>query len=202
MRTPIRFESVALCAVTLCAEPVWGAGVQPDSGGERFWAEADVGYARLSRHAASESVRSNTFAFDLAGGIRVSPQLRIGLDFGGFTLQATCASPFCNGQELEQGKGIEHLLAVADFRPRVRDGWLVRAGVGPSGYWAQSAGNHSNWNGWEAELGTGYTWRLGMAGHVGLRAGYGFGHVGGDSNRQIPEFDYSAVKVSVTVAYY
>jgi hypothetical protein len=82
---------------------------------------------------------------------------------------------------------------------------LVHAGAGAAGYWAQSVSqyyNRDNSYGWGAEVGTGYSWRVGSAGHIGARADYEFGHLNGNQGASVPAFDYSAVKVTVTFGYY
>ncbi len=182
-------------------------GAAPQEG-HGWWAEVDLGYGRLERHAQSTTLYNDSFAMSLAGGLRVTPHVMIGLDLGGYGLQSTCASTpahFCTPSELERGKGLEHLLFVADYRPAIRDGWLLHAGLGMSGYWDQAVSqyyNRDNSYGWAAELGTGYTWRLGSRGHLGLRAGYEFGHLSGGQSAGVPAFDYGAFKLMLNCAYY
>jgi hypothetical protein len=200
---------IMFCAFCLVASSVWAEDIRSGTEGNLFWAEADLGFGRVERRVtASGSVSDDSVAGDFAGGLRVSPSWRIGLDLGGFNLQSTClSSPThpCNSQQLQRGKGIEHLLACADFRPSGADGWLLHAAVGGSAYWAQSVSqyyNRANSYGWGGELGTGYTWRFGMAGHAGLRAGYELGHLGGNLRAGVPAFDYSAFKLTLMLAYY
>ncbi len=176
--------------------------------GHRFWGEIGVGYGHVERSASAGTLHDESFALDLAGGLSVSPQLKLGLALGGYNLQSTCLSSpghACTPAEMQRGKGIEHLLIVADFRPAVRDGWLLHAGVGASGYWAQSVSqyqNRANSYGWGGEIGGGYTWKVASETHVGVRAAYEFGHLSGNEGAGVPAFDYSALKVTMTLAYY
>jgi len=203
---------VAIAAVVgiagLSASPAQAEQTSSELEGPRWWAEVGLGYGRVERSAASGTLRDDSFALNLAGGVRISPKVHVGLDLGGYNLQATCLSTpshICTSSESARGKGIEHLFIVADYRAGVRDGWLLHAGLGVSGYWAQSVNeyyNRANSYGWGGELGTGYTWRVGPACHLGARAGYEFGHLNGNEGAGVPAFDYSALKVTVTLAYF
>ncbi len=207
----IRRLIVAIAAVVAISGSLVGPAQAEQASSEleglRWWAEVGLGYGHVERSADSGTLRDDSFALDFAGGLRVSPKLRIGLDLGGYNLQATCLSSpshICTPSELDRGKGIEHLFIVADYRPGGRDGWLLHAGLGVGGYWAQSVnGNYNRVNsyGWGGELGTGYTWRIGSAAHLGVRAGYEFGHLNGNEGAGVPAFDYSALKLTVTLAY-
>lgn len=192
----------------LVVSPVRAEQASSELEGHRWWAEVGLGYGRVERSAQSATLHNDSFALNIAGGLRVSPHVKVGLDLGGYNLQSTCLSTpshVCTPSELEHGKGLEHLFIVADYRPAVHDGWLLRAGLGASGYWDQSVSqyyNHDNSYGWGGELGTGYTWRLGSAAHLGLRAGYEFGHLSGAGGAGVPAFDYSVLKVTFVCAYY
>jgi hypothetical protein len=204
--------TVAFAAVVgisgLLVSPVRAEQPSSELEGHRWWAEVGLGYGRVERSAQPGTLRNDSFAFNIAGGLRVSPHVKVGLDLGGYNLQSTCLSTpshLCTGSELQRGKGLEHLFIVADYRPAVHDGWVLRAGLGGSGYWDQSVSqyyNRDNSYGWGGELGAGYTWLAGSAAHLGLRAGYEFGHLGGSGGAGIPAFDYSALKVTLVCAYY
>ncbi len=197
-----------LCAIAsfaLFAQPLSAA----NSGGslpKPYWAELGVGYARVERHENLHSVGDDSVALDLSGGIRIRPRFRVGLDLGGFTLQVPCLAgvdPYCPGNQVNRGRSIEHLLAGVDFRPQGEDGWLLHGGAGLNAFWAQQAGVSAHCCGWEGEVGTGYTWRIGdSAAHAGIRASYVYGHFEAGANAGIPASDYSAVKVMFLIAYY
>ncbi len=198
--------AVATCG--LLWSPAGADEASSEARGSRFWAELALGYGRVERSASAQTLHDDSFALNLTGGLSVSPRLEVGLDLGGYNLQSTClSSPAhpCTPLEMERGKGLEHLFVVADFRPAARDGWLLHAGLGGSAYWAQAVSqyyNRANSYGWGAEVGTGYTWRLGSRSHLGLRAGYELGRLGGNASAGVPAFDYSALKLAVSVAYY
>ena len=200
--------SILIVGVAGLSVPPVQANQSTELEGHRWWVELDLGYGRVERSAPSGTLNNDTFALNFAGGLRVSPHVKVGLDLGGHNLQSTCLSTPshpCTPSELERGKGLEHLFVVADYRPGLSDGWLLHAGLGASGYWAQSVSqyyNRDNSYGWGGELGTGYTWRVGSAVHLGMRAGYEFGHLSGAENAGLPAFDYSAFKLTFACAYY
>jgi len=192
----------------LLVSPVRAEQASGDPEGHRWWAEVGFGYGRLELKAQSATLHKDSFAFNYTVGLRVSPHVKVGLDLGGYNLQSTCVSTPshpCSPSDLEHGRGIEHLFIVADYRPAVHDGWLLHAGLGATNYWDQSVSpyyDHANSYGWGGELGTGYTWRLGFAAHLGFRVGYEFGHLSGSGSAWVPPFDYSALKVTLVCAYY
>ena len=210
-RTAIEGRSLVFAAVLaiagLLASSVQAEEASSKVQGHRFWAELDLGYGHVERSASSQTLSDDSFALDVMGGLSVSPTVKVGLDLGGYNLQSTCVSTpshLCSPSESERGKGLEHLLIVADFRP-ASDGWLLHGGFGASGYWAQSVSqyyNRANSYGWGGEIGVGYTWRAGSATHVGVRVGYEFGHLSGNESAGIPAFDYSALKMTLALAYY
>lgn len=195
----------ALAALAILAPPLWAADPAPPVP-KTYWAELDVGYARVERRENLHSVGDDSVALDFSGGIRAGPRLRVGLDLGGYTLQVPCLSgvdPYCPGNQANRGRSIEHLLLGVDFRPEGEDGWLLHGGAGLNAFWAEQAGTSAHCCGWEGELGTGYTWRIAdSSAHAGLRAAYVYGHFEAGASAGIPASDYHAVKIMLTIAYY
>lgn len=195
----------AIAAVAIIARPLWAADLSLPAP-KPYWVEVDAGYARVERQEYLHPLRDDSVAIDFAGGVRIGPRLTAGLDLGGFTLQIPCLAgrnPSCPGNQVNRGRSIEHLLAGVDFRPMGEDGWLLHGAMGFNAFWSAQAGSSARCCGWEGELGTGYTWRIGnSSAHAGVRAGYAYGHFEADANAGIPPSDYSAVKVMLTIAYY
>lgn len=192
--------------LVLMAPPLWADGAYPMTQAKRYWAELDLGYARVERRESLHAVGDDSAALDFIGGLLVAPAFRVGLDLGGYTIQVPCLTglnPYCPGNQANRGRSIEHVLVGLDFRPGGGDGWLVHGGAGLNAFWAQQAGTSAHCCGWEGELGAGYTWRLGdSSAHAGIRANYVYGHFEAGANAGIPASDYSAVKVMLTIAYY
>ncbi|HJS91799.1 MAG TPA: hypothetical protein VJ738_17660 [Steroidobacteraceae bacterium] len=200
---PRSLRLAAFAILALIAQPLWADGFYAPN---PFWAELGLGYARVERHENLQSVGDDSVALDFSGGLRVALPLWVGLDLGGYTIQVPCLSgvdPYCPGNQANRGRSIEHLLVGLDFRPRGEDGWLLHGGAGLNAFWAEQAGTSAHCCGWEGELGTGYTWRLGdSSAHAGIRADYVYGRFEAGSNAGIPASDYSALKVMFTIAYY
>ena len=114
---PIAHPSFAVASLAVMAgmlvSPVRAEEASGQVQDHRFWAELGLGYGYVERSASSQTISDNSFALDVSGGLRVSPHVKVGLDLGGYNLQATCLSTpshSCTPLETQRGKGIEHLF--------------------------------------------------------------------------------------------
>src|SRR5215469_9791523 len=87
---------VAFAAVVgmagLRVSPVRAAQASSELEGHGWWAEVGLGYGRVELRAQSATLHNDSLAFSFAGGLRVSPHVKVGLDLGGYNLQSTCVS--------------------------------------------------------------------------------------------------------------
>ena len=115
----------------------------------RWFLGMDVGYGSLDlRSDQNDAVSKHALAITFRGQARVADLLRVGLELGGWTLDAYDAN------DPSKGESVSNVLVVADVVPTGRYRPLFRIGFGRVEYNnnAPSALEGSGW-GWKAAVG-------------------------------------------------
>lgn len=118
----------ALLALLACPLPAQGAETQapaPEQPRSLLWAGFDVGYSRLARsYSVSSDTTDGTFTLALRGGFQLTSWLLVGLEFGGWTIQAS------NNQDPARGEAIATRFAIAQVYPLAHSPLFIRGGGG------------------------------------------------------------------------
>jgi hypothetical protein len=180
----------------------------PPAPSPRFWLQLEGGDALLlQRPQVFQEQARNNWTLSLAGGWKLRPEWLIGVDWGGVFLQDSRCNGYgvCTGtlEDIEtKGKDLIHYYAVTEFHPH-GGRWLFRGALGLVQYCfgmdLSRGACHSNL-GWGGEIGVGYDWPWHRHGHVGLRAEYETGRVGGGNDVQA--FGFNMVKATLSLSYY
>jgi len=112
-------------ALALLAWPLAAPGAEAQESRSLFWAAFDVGYASIARsYSVTPDIRQSKFAFALRGGFQIDPRLLVGLEFGGWTLQAD------NSQDSAAGEAIYTRFLIVQAYPLAHSTFFVRGGGG------------------------------------------------------------------------
>jgi len=130
--------ALALCACGLPAlaqNAGTGGALLEDASYSRFWGGADIGYARLSRsYSVTSDTSEGTFTLALRGGIAIDPQLLLGVEFGGWTIEG---SDIWNPAK---GEALSTRFLIAQYRPLEDSTFFLRGGGGSVVYWNHRPG--------------------------------------------------------------
>jgi hypothetical protein len=144
--------ALALCACGLLTSVQHAAAQNAglaEASSSGFWGGIDVGYARLSRlYSVSSASSEGQFTMALRGGIAIDPQLLLGIELGGWTIEsADLWNP-------AKGEAISTRFLIAQYRPMEDSRFFLRGGGGSVVYWNHRPGE-------DGASGTGYFVGLG-----------------------------------------
>lgn len=160
------------------ARPASAAGPGDPPG--RWWVGLDLGAGQLRRSLPEVSESKPRFYFSLEGGVTVTPQLLVGLEVGGWLLQAE------NPDDPTRGAAISPLFVTARIYPSKMSTFHIRLGGGSINAWNNAVDAVDQWGtGWEA--GFGYDVQIRGRHHITPFVLYSRGSVG--------QLDISAVTV-------
>lgn len=150
--------------------PLIACAEEPRTG---FWGGVDAGYGTLKRsRSVTGSADHNNFAMTFRGGYAWHPQLLLGVELGGWLLEASDY----NGDDPSRGEAIETFLALAQYYPGAGTPWFVKAGLGGARYWSNHAGEESG-GGPAAMLGLGRDFPVSERWRVSASADYSWGRL-------------------------
>jgi len=110
------------------------AGAAEPRGGGFWWGGMDVGAAVLERsYTLTPKTSDSTFALSISAGYAWDPRLLLGVELGGWTIEAS--DVFWSANEKPRGEGIQTLYAVARYYPMADSTLFVKAGYGNLSYW-------------------------------------------------------------------
>ena len=111
------------------------AGAAEPREGGFWWGSASFGVASLKRsYSVTPDTSDSALALALEVGYAWHPQLLLGVELGGWTLEA---GDLWNPAE---GEGIQTLYLVARYYPRASSGLFVKGGYGNLSYWNHRPG--------------------------------------------------------------
>jgi hypothetical protein len=119
------------------------------------WAGMDAGFARLKRtYSVTPATSDNAFTLHFRGGYFWNPQLLLGVELGGWTLEPT------DKNNPNKGDAIETFFAIARYYPRASSLLFVEGGFGWLNHWTEHPLEQGG-TGTGATLGIGqeYRWR-------------------------------------------
>jgi hypothetical protein len=144
--------AVLICATAAFAGSTWAAGSDGSDGkaSTGFWGGIDAGYGVLKRsYSVTGDTSQGAFSLALSGGYAWDPRLLLGVELGGWTLQAS------NLSDPSKGEAIETIFAIARYYPISDSPLFVKGGGGLVKYWTNQPGENGA-NGWGGVLGAGY----------------------------------------------
>jgi hypothetical protein len=117
--------ALALLACPLAAPAADTQAPPAEQSRSLLWGGFDLGYASLARsYSVTSDTRDNTFTFALRGGFQLDPRLLLGLEFGGWTIQAS------NNQDPASGEAIGTRFLIVQVYPLAHSAFFVRGGGG------------------------------------------------------------------------
>jgi len=141
------------------------------------------------------TARQTSFALALSGGYAWDPRLLLGIELGGWTLQASDLS------NSSQGKAIETIFAISRYYPLGDSRLFVKGGGGLVHYWTNRP-SESGANGWGGVLGVGYDAYVNRSTRVAPSVSYSFGTLTGlTSPAGIQDVRYQAVTLYLGVTF-
>ena len=133
--------------------PAIAAGAPGDNAGG-FWGGVDAGAASVTRtFSLTPRRRDSEFALAFRGGYAWHPRLLLGVELGGWTLQASTYD-WPLGEDPE-GEGIQTFYGMAQYYPVARWPFFVKAAYGHVKYWNNRPGEDGA-SGSGGVLGAGY----------------------------------------------
>lgn len=119
-----------------------------------FWGGVDAGAAGMRRSfSITPSKRDTEFAMAFRGGYAWHPRLLLGLELGGWTLQAS--SYYWPVDEDPKGEGISTFYGIAQYYPVEGSPFFLKGGYGYIKYWNNRIGEDGG-SGSGGVLGAGY----------------------------------------------
>ncbi len=178
-RTVIAIGCVlGFCLLGAAQEPP-SLPVEPQRDGQ-WWISGGLGEGQLRLSSDQQKYdRMSTFAIGFAGGRRIGNWTRVGMEAGGWTLQAFDLN------NPAVGESVGNVLAVVDYLPMRDRGVYVRGGFG----WATYQNNRpdgTNGSGMAWEFGGGYEFRVSRALRLAPTVTYAAGHLGNGPYATIP----------------
>ncbi len=155
----------------LCLAPTLACAGEPGTG---FWGGIDLGAGSLKRsYSISGDVSDTNIAMSLRGGYAWNPQLLLGVEIGGWLLEASDYN-----RDPSQGEAVETYLLFAQVYPSRGSPWFLKGGLGGARYWTNHAGEGSG-SGTAAMLGAGRDFRMSESWSFTAAADYSSGKLDG-----------------------
>jgi hypothetical protein len=153
-----------------------------------FWGGIDAGAGVLTQ-SFDEGDDEDDIAFYLGfkGGYAVNPHLLIGLEAGGWLLEAS------DFNEPDEGKGISQVFFITQLYPGKESGFFAKAGGGYVSMWSNRPDDTRREQGWGLTLGGGYDLQLNEAVALSPFVNFNYGEAG--------NWDYSAITFGIGVTF-
>lgn len=161
----------ALVSLALCFLP---SLVLADDAGTGWWGAIDAGVGSLQRsYSVSGDASDTNFAMSFRAGYAWHPQLLLGVELGGWVLEASDYN-----EDPSQGEAVETFLLFAQYYPGRSSPYFLKGGIGGARYWTTHAGEGSG-SGPAAMLGIGRDFRMSDRWSVTASADYSAGKLDG-----------------------
>lgn len=171
MRQPTRLCATWMMgAVMLLATASVARAAGPGDPPGRWWFGVELGAGQLHQTVLDFSQDSVRFYANFAGGVTVNPQLLVGVEIGGWLLEAS------DWEDPYRGAAISPLFVTARIYPSEMSTFHLRLGGGLVNAWDNAWGT-SDW-GTGFELGAGYDVRVGSRVYVTPFATFFDGKIG------------------------
>lgn len=186
-------NAYALIACCLCLHTVTSVAAER----EGFWAGIDIGVGNLSLEPEVAKSSTGTHLYlGFQGGYTLHPQLQVGIEAGGWNIEAG------NIWNPSEGEGLMQLFAVARYWPAAAPKLFVKLGGGSVTHWNNEQG---------AGKGTGSGYCLGIGYEVakfaGVESHWFLNYNAGDVTGYTPpggvrqDEDYSALSTGLTLGF-
>ncbi|HSC96971.1 MAG TPA: outer membrane beta-barrel protein [Burkholderiales bacterium] len=137
-----------------------------------WWGGIDFGVASVSReYSVTADTRDTTFTLAFRGGYSWHPRLLLGVELGGWLLEAT--NSYTDDWPPE-GEGIQTFYGMAQFYPVSGSPIFLKAGWGHVRYWNERLGE-GNANGTGTVVGAGYDFAMGSNFYISPLIEYAWG---------------------------
>lgn len=161
--------------------PVAGSGAEVAPTG--VWAGVELGAGSV-RRTTDATLTDSTWYMAFKGGYAPSERLLLGMEIGGYTLEAG------DLWDSSEGEGISQVLVIAQYYLQpMRAGWYIKGGGGYVSYWNNRPNGRED-AGWGVTAGIGYDWKTRGFGTIGPIVGFGYGKAG--------DFDHQAISLALS----
>jgi hypothetical protein len=163
-----------------------------------WWFGMNLGYGQLRLTSDQDRGASQgTFALAIHGGGKVGKRFRIGVELGGWTLEAS------NLQDPSVGVAVSNLLMLLDVLPVYDVPVYVRVGAGWARHWTNRTLDFGS-DGWAWKAGAGYDIELGNSFNLTPACSFSSGYLSDIRNPIIVETGrrYSVWDISLGVSWH
>lgn len=125
----------------------------------------DVGAGDVKQSFGEEDEDNVYFYLGFKGGYFINPHFLIGLELGGWLIEASdqyCYYDYYYGycSDASEGDGIMQIFLITQFYPVKESGLFVKAGGGYVEKWSNRSDEQKNKQGWGLTVGGGYDFML------------------------------------------
>lgn len=150
------------------------------------WGGIELGVGNVWRNT-DPTHADTTWYLSFKGGLALSERLLVGMEIGGYTLEA---GDLWNPSE---GEGITQVFVIGQYYPGDRRAaWYAKGGGGYVSYW-NNRPNGGEDTGWGVTVGLGYDWRTDGFGSLGPVLSYSLG--------KARELDHQAVSLALSWSF-
>lgn len=184
--------ALSIASATLAAEPA-----AEKAGG--WWGGMDAGVASLSReYSVTADTGETTFTLAFRGGYAWHPRLLLGVELGGWLLEASGNYYDDPGE----GEGIQTFYGMAQFYPASGSPIFLKAGWGHVSYW-NNRPLEDGANGTGSVVGIGYDFAMGGNFYVSPLIEYAWGKFDGAMSPPgiVQDQRYKAVTLKIGFTY-
>ena len=145
---------------------------------DRLWGGLEIGGGSVRRDMG-ESETDTALYLSFKGGLAVSRHLLLGIELGGYTMEAG------NRWDPSKGAGVTKGFLVGQlYSDAARSGWYGKAGAGYLSYWDNSPGGLED-DGWGATVGVGYDFPMKSLGSFGPLVSVDYGEAGDQEHKAV-----------------
>ena len=120
-----------------------------------FWGGIDAGAGLVGISFDQEDDGDDIFLYlGFKGGYAINPHFLIGIELGGWLLQAS------NLNDPDEGSGISQAFLITQIYPGNESDFFLKAGGGHVSIWRNASGDTSREQGFGLTMGCGYDFRL------------------------------------------
>lgn len=176
----------AVAIVLFCWVPLTAADeIQVRNG---FWGGIDAGAGLVGlSYDQGEDEDDIFFYLGFKGGYAINPQVLIGIELGGWLLEASDLN------DPDEGRGISQAFLITRIYPRKESDFFLKAGGGHVSIWSNKTDDTRRKQGLGVTAGGGYDFRLNENAALSPFVTFSYGEAG--------SWDYTAVNFGIGITF-
>ena len=184
------YSARLVCAVA-CAVLFWAslAAAEERFGRDGYWGGIDAGVGLVGQSFDEEEDEDDiSFYVGFKGGYAINPHFLIGIELGGWPLEASDVN------DPDEGRGISQVLLITQLYPGKESDFFFKAGAGYVSIWSNRPDDTRRKQGLGLTVGCGYDIRLNETAALSPFVTFGYGDTG--------SWDYTAVTFGVGITFF